>query len=113
MPEATSTQTQGTTNPGAQAHTRAPELTLNTDGQPHPALNAATAFTFLAGIAAFALGLVVNAHLVATILGIVVFGVGMVTQMMSATREQRIFIVAGIIAAGVGAGIGLAHGGFG
>jgi hypothetical protein len=50
--------------------------------------------------------------LAATILGIVVFGVGMVTQMFSATREQRVFIVAGIIAAGVGGGLGLAHGGF-
>jgi hypothetical protein len=101
MPEATSTQT------------RAPRLTLNTDGQRHPALNVATAFTFLGGIAAFALGLVVNAHVVATVLGIVVFGVGMVSQMMSATREQRVFIVAGIIAAGVGAGLAIAHGGFG
>jgi hypothetical protein len=110
MPEATSTQTHG-----AQAHgarTRVPLLTLNTDGQRHPTLNAFTAFTFLAGIAAFALGLVVKAHLAATIIGIVVFGIGMTTQMFSATREQRVFIVAGIIAAGVGGGLGLAHGGF-
>jgi len=90
-----------------------PRLTLNTDGRRHPQLNAATAFTFLGGIAAFALGLVVRAHLAATILGIVVFGAGMVAQMFSATREQRVFIVAGIIAAGVGAGVALAHGGFG
>jgi hypothetical protein len=93
--------------------TRAPWLTLNTDGQRHPALNAATAFTFFGGIAAFALGLVVKAHLAATILGIVAFGIGMTAQMFSATREQRVFIMAGIIAAGVGAGIALAHGGFG
>jgi len=108
MPEATSTQTQDT-----QAQPRVPRLTLNTDGQRHPMLNAATIFTFLGGIAAFALGLVVKAHLAATILGIVVFGAGMVAQMFSATREQRVFIVAGIIAAGIGGGLGLAHGGFG
>jgi hypothetical protein len=90
-----------------------PRLTLNTDGQRHPMLNAATVFTFIGGIAGFALGLVANAHLAASVLGIVVFGVGMVTQMFSATREQRVFIVAGIIAAGVGGGLGLAHGGFG
>jgi hypothetical protein len=33
--------------------------------------------------------------------------------MFSATREQRVFIMAGVIAAGVGGGLGLAHGGFG
>jgi hypothetical protein len=113
MPEATSTQTQDAQIHGTQTQARVPRLTLNTDGQRHPQLNAATAFTFVGGIAGFALGVVVNAHVAATILGIVVFGVGMVTQMFSATREQRVFIVAGIIAAGVGAGLGLAHGGFG
>jgi hypothetical protein len=113
MPEAATTQTHGTQTHGTQAQARVPRLTLNTDGQRHPVLNAATAFTFVGGIAGFALGLVVNAHLVATIVGIVVFGVGMVAQLFSATREQRVFIVAGIIAAGVGAGLALAHGGFG
>lgn len=106
-------QTQGIPTQGTQPETRGPRLTLNTDGQRHPVLNAATAFTFLAGIAGFALGLVVKAHLAATIIGIMAFGVGMMAQMLSATREQRIFIVAGIIAAGVGGGLGLAHGGFG
>jgi len=113
MPEATSTQTQSAQIHGTQTQARVPRLTLNTDGQRHPLLNAATAFTFVGGIAAFALGLVVNAHRAATILGVVAFGVGMVTQMFSATREQRVFIVAGIIAAGVGGGLALAHGGFG
>ncbi|HUC23183.1 MAG TPA: hypothetical protein VMA73_10800 [Streptosporangiaceae bacterium] len=112
MPEATSTQTQGAQTHGTQTQARVPRLTLNTDGQQHPQLNAATVFTFLGGIAGFALGLVVSAHLAATVLGIVAFGVGMVTQMFSATREQRVFIMAGVIAAGVGAGLGLAHGGF-
>jgi hypothetical protein len=112
MPEVTSTQTQGAQTHGTQTQAPVPRLTLNTDGQRHPQLNAATAFTFVGGIAAFALGLVVNAHLAATILGIVAFGVGMVAQMFSATREQRVFIMAGIIAAGVGGGLGLAHGGF-
>jgi hypothetical protein len=106
-------QTRGTQTKGTQVHSRVPQFTLNTDGQRHPMLNAATVFTFLGGIAGFALGLVVSAHLAATILGIVAFGVGMVAQLFSATREQRVFIMAGVIAAGVGAGLGLAHGGFG
>jgi hypothetical protein len=103
MPEAIGTPTQA----------RAPRLTLNSDGERHTALNVATVLTFVGGIAAFALGFVVNAHLPATILGIAVFCLGMVTQLMSATREQRIFVVAGIIAAAVGAGLAIAHGGFG
>jgi hypothetical protein len=103
MPEAIGTQTQA----------RAPRLTLNSDGERHTALNVATVLTFVGGIIAFALGFVVNAHLPATIIGLAVFGLGMVTQLLSATREQRIFVVAGIIAGAVGAGLAIAHGGFG
>jgi uncharacterized membrane protein len=103
MPEAISTQT----------HSRTPRLTLNSDGRRHPVLNAATAFTFLAGTVAFALGLIIRQHLAATIIGIAAFGIGMLAQLVSATREERIFIVAGLVAAFVGMGLGIAHGGFG
>jgi hypothetical protein len=103
MPEAMSAQVQG----------RLPRLTLNSDGQRHPLLNAVTAFTFIAGIAALVLGLLHHNHLLATIIGIAAFGVGLVGQLMSATREERIFLVAGIVAGFVGMGLGLAHGGFG
>jgi hypothetical protein len=109
MPDVMSTESQS----GARTQNLASRLTLNSDGQRHPVLNAVATFTFLAGIAAFALGLVVRLHLVALILGIVVFGVGMVAQLLSATREQRVFLIAGIIAGGVGAGLAIAHGGFG
>jgi hypothetical protein len=100
MPEATKAQPRA-------------RLTLNSDGQRHPLENALTAFTFVAGIVAFAAGLIVRAHLVATVLGLVAFVVGLYAQMVSNTREQRVFIVAGIIAAFVGLGLGIAHGGFG
>jgi FtsH-binding integral membrane protein len=103
MPEAISTTTQG----------RAPRLTLNSDGRRHPALNAATAFTFVAGACAFPLGLIVREHLAATAIGMAAFAVGMVSQLVSATREERIFIVAGLVAGFVGMGLGFAHGGFG
>jgi len=96
-----------------QPPSRAPRLTLNSDGHRHPVLNAATAFTFIAGVAAFPLGLIVRQHLAATIIGMAAFGIGMVAQLYSATREERIFIVAGIVSAFVGMGLGLAHGGFG
>jgi hypothetical protein len=92
---------------------RPARLSLNSDGQRHTLLNLVTAFTFVAGIAAFALSLVVRFHLSATILGVAAFGVGLVGQMMSATREERIFLVAGLVAGFVGMGLGIAHGGFG
>lgn len=87
--------------------------TLNSDGQRHPVINALTLFTFIAGIVAFALGIIVSTHLIATVLGAVAFATGMGTQLFSATTEQRIFIMAGVIAAFVGLGLGVAHGGFG
>jgi hypothetical protein len=97
----------------AQSHAHLPRVTLNSDGKRHPLLNSLTAFTFIVGIAAFATGLIVRTHLPATILGAAGFGVGMYAQMISATREERVFIVAGIIAGFVGLGLGIAHGGIG
>jgi hypothetical protein len=106
MPDAVSTQ------PQAQARGRVPRFTLNSDGQRHPVLNAITAVTFFAGIAAFVLGLIVRFHVAATTIGIATFALGLFAQMMSATREERIFIVTGIVAAFVGMGLGIGHGGF-
>jgi hypothetical protein len=103
MPEAARTQ----------SNVRLPRVTLNSDGQRHPVQNSLTAFTFVAGAVAFATGLIVREHLLATIVGAAGFGIGMYAQLISATREQRVFIVAGIIAAFVGLGLGVAHGGFG
>lgn len=96
-----------------RTHVQVPRLTLNSDGKRHPLLNAVTGFVFLAGIAAFALGLIGKEHVSATVLGIVAFGVGLFGQMMSETREERIFLVTGIVAGFVGMGLGIAHGGFG
>jgi hypothetical protein len=103
MPEAVKTQSPSQPS----------RLTLNSDGQAHPMLNILTAFTFVVGVAAFVCGLIVRAHFPATVLGIVGFGVGMWAQLNSATREERVFIVTGIIAAFVGMALGIGHGGFG
>src|ERR1700704_2429692 len=70
-----------------QSHSQDLKLTLNSDGRKHPVLNVMAVFTFVGGIIAFACGLIVKAHAVGTILGIVAFSVGMITQMNSATRE--------------------------
>ncbi|MDQ2876955.1 MAG: hypothetical protein M3Y33_19985 [Actinomycetota bacterium] len=102
MPEAVETQTR---RPASR-------LTLNSDGRAHPVVNGLTLLTFAVGLAAFALGLIVAAHFAATVLGIAGFGTGLAVQLNSATREQRILIVTGIIAAFVGMALGIGHGGF-
>jgi FtsH-binding integral membrane protein len=96
----------------------APGLNL-TDGRPHPLLNVASAFTLVVGLASFALGMVLryvtSTHalaLVAAITGLAALLVGLYTQMVSATRAERILIVTGMIAGFVGLALGLAHGGF-
>src|SRR5258707_12178643 len=88
---------------------RLPRLTLNSDGQRHPLQNALTAFTFAAGIVAFAVGFIVRAHLVGTGLGLPAFAVGLYAQMISATREQRAFLMAAIVAPFVGIGLTVRH----
>jgi hypothetical protein len=98
---------------------RVPRLNLNSDGRPHPLLNVASFFTLVVGLFSFALGLFLRtgpsgSHgwaVVAAVTGLVGLLVGLVCQMMSATREERVIIVAGMIASFVGLALGLAHGG--
>jgi hypothetical protein len=51
-------------------------------------------------------------HLPATVLGVIALVIGLYSQLVSATREQRMLIVAGLVAGFVGVALGLAHGGF-
>jgi hypothetical protein len=97
----------------SELRTRLQRVTLNSDGQRHPMENALTVLTFIIGIAAFAIGFIVRAHVAGTVLGIAGFVIGLYAQLVSNTREQRVFIVAGIVAAFVGMGLSIAHGGFG
>jgi len=93
---------------------------LNSDGQPHRVLNVVTIFTLVDGLVSFAIGMFVrNAptaasawHIIATVTGLVAILVGLYAQMVSATREQRVLIVAGMIAGFVGLALGLSRGGF-
>jgi hypothetical protein len=102
-------------------HGRFPRVSLNSDGRPHPLVNGLTVFTLVLGLASFVLGLVIRnvsgltglGWAIATgATGLVAMLVGLYAQMISATREQRVLIVAGIIAGFVGFALGLAHGGF-
>jgi vacuolar-type H+-ATPase subunit I/STV1 len=88
-------------------------LELGTVDKQHPVQLGLTAFTLLAGIIAFAAGLVVRLHLAATVLGLASLVVGLCVQMISTTRLQRILLMAGVVPAFVGICLGLAHGGFG
>ena len=93
---------------------------LNSDGHRHPVQNVLTIFTLLAGLAAFVLGMILRnvphlvpaVHVIATALGLAAMLVGLYTQMVSSTRNQRVLIVTGIIAGFVGLALGLSKGGF-
>ena len=93
---------------------------LNSDGQRHTALNVMTIFTLVDGLVSFVLGLFIrNApsaasgwHIIATATGLSAILVGLYAQMISATREQRVLIVTGMIAGFVGLALGLSRGGF-
>jgi len=108
----------GTIRHGGRGHL--PHVSLNSDGQPHPMVNALTIFTLVIGLVSFVLGLVIRnisdtglGWAIATgATGLAALLVGLYTQMISVTREQRVLIVTGIIAGFVGAALGLAHGGF-
>ena len=90
-----------------------------TDGQPHPLLNVASIFTLVVGLASFVLGMYLrygtSTHpiaITAAVTGLASLLVGLFSQMMSATRLERILLVTGMIAGFVGLALGLAHGGF-
>jgi hypothetical protein len=98
---------------------RIPRLNLNSDGRPHPLLNLASISVLIIGLFSFAIGLFLrtgpsSVHVwavIAAITGLAGLLVGLFLQMMSATREERVIIVTGIIASFVGLALGLAHGG--
>jgi hypothetical protein len=93
---------------------------LNSDGKRHPAVNIMTIFTLVVGLVSFVLGMIVRnvphvvaaVHVIATGAGLAAMLVGLYVQMISATREQRVLIVTGIIAGFVGLALGLSKGGF-
>ncbi|HEX3388982.1 MAG TPA: hypothetical protein VHT94_08090 [Streptosporangiaceae bacterium] len=95
-----------------QSHPHLPHVSLNDDGQRHPVQNTLAIVTLALGIPSFVLGFIAAAHFPAVILGLVALFIGMYDQMISATRNERMVIVTGLVAAFVGAGLGFAHGGF-
>jgi hypothetical protein len=105
----------------SSTRSRLPHITLNSDGRSHPLVNVLAIFTLVIGLLSFVLGLVIRnvpsadstaMNIVTAVTGLVSLLVGLYAQMISATREQRIVIVGGIIAGFVGLALGLAHGAF-
>ncbi len=87
-------------------------MNLNSDGKSHPLINAAAAYTVVAGIVSLILGMLSIQHVAGTILGVTGMIIGLLAQMMSATRAERMVIVFGIVASFVGLALGFGHGGF-
>lgn len=98
-----------------------PHFTLNSDGRPHPVLNALAVFVLVIGLVSFGLGIAIRniphpgpgLTIPTGVTGLVSLIAGFYAQMMSATREERILIITGMIAGFVGLAMGLANGAFG
>jgi hypothetical protein len=110
-----------TRTPGAErTDEQSPPALVPPHGTGTMALMAGAGLTLLLGLLSFVLGMVVrNAssapaalHVVATVTGGLAMVLGLFLQMISATRNERIIIVTGMIAGFVGAALGLAAGGF-
>ncbi len=105
----------------SDSHRRVPHLTLNSDGNSHPLQNVLAISVLVIGIVSFVLGLIdrnvatagTAIAIAATATGLYALLVGLYAQMISATREERVIIMAGIIAGFVGLALGIAHGGLG
>jgi hypothetical protein len=104
---------------GTEEHGNAPSLNL-TDGRPHPLLNLASLCVLVAGLVSFVLGMLLrydsgtgkSVAIAAAAIGLGSLLIGLFSQMLSATRVERILLVTGMIAGFVGLSLGLAHGGF-
>jgi hypothetical protein len=97
----------------ARPEPRERHFSLPSQGQGgHPLVLAGAGYTVIAGVVSTVIGLLSIAHVLGTILGVTGMIVGLLAQMMSGTRNERMVIVTGIVASFVGMGLGFAHGGF-
>ena len=96
----------------ARPRLRALHLNRNPEGKSHTLINAAAAYTVVAGVVSLILGMLSIQHVAVTILGVTGMIVGLLAQMMSATRAERMVIVFGIVTSFVGMALGFGHGGF-
>jgi hypothetical protein len=90
-----------------------PHVTLlNTDGRRHPLENSLAITAFVIGMMALVLGVIVRTHMFGAIAGLIGFPLALSSQLVSETIGERWLNIVGLIAATVGLGLSLAHGGF-
>jgi len=103
-----------------QTDTQGRHVALSPGGASHLTLTVLALATIILGLLSFVLGMIDRnvssagsaVHVTATVTGLVSIVLGLYVQMVSATRNERIIVVTGMIAGFVGACLGLAHGGF-
>jgi hypothetical protein len=84
---------------------------VHSDGKSHPMQDTIAAVTIVLGAIAIATCMFRGLHLLASwtgLVGVITAGIG---QYLSVTTAERFLLVIGGVAAAVGLGIGLAHGG--
>lgn len=85
---------------------------LPADAREHPREAGLAAVVLVLGIAAVVCGLVDGWHLAGSVTGLAGVLLGVYDQYLSATRAERMVIIPGLVLAGLGLGLSLAHGGF-
>jgi hypothetical protein len=84
---------------------------LNTDGASHPLENSGSVLTLILGLVAAVCAFFPSMHLLGAWSGLAGMGVGLWSQMISATTAERFVNITGVVLSGIGLLFGLAHGG--
>jgi hypothetical protein len=100
---------QQATGSGAQ---RERASRAQSEAGPHRRQDVLAVAALTLGIAALILGWIPAAHFAGALLGVIGLPVALYSQMISATTNERWLNVIGMVAAFVGAGFALSHGGF-
>ncbi|HEU4676772.1 MAG TPA: hypothetical protein VFS29_12330 [Motilibacteraceae bacterium] len=85
---------------------------LPADARDHPREAGLAVVVLVLGVAAVVCGMVDGWHLAGSVTGLAGVLLGLYDQYLSATRAERMVIIPGLVLAGLGLGLSLAHGGF-
>ncbi|MGN6332914.1 MAG: DUF6264 family protein [Motilibacteraceae bacterium] len=85
---------------------------LPADARDHPREAGLAVVVLVLGVAAVVCGMVEGWHLAGSVTGLAGVLLGFYDQYLSATRVERMVIIPGLVLAGLGLGLSLAHGGF-
>lgn len=99
-------------HPVSAEHVHRNHFILNTDGESHPLQNTGAAVTTVFGLVAVVCAFFPSMHLLGSWTGLAGLGVGLWSQMISATTAERFVNICAVGLSGIGLLFGLAHGGF-